>query len=399
MNMLGAGRSLDVTGRPAIEGRGRQARASDEAWTEIHSVRPTAPILRAYSFAIGGERLYRFRWEASPPRRERRLFERFGSNVSAVRDIMTSTFLTDSRRAVRIDFEGDVPLEQRALVERSIAAMAARSMEATSRVLAAESERAALAAEINRPLVKLIEGDPDAAKALGELQTRPQFDDFASLTAPGEYESLTGAGNAEIVLRGLTDTVEVPPYHYSWNWFHTAGSAPFRVVTERPSGILALDARSGGLVPGGANTFVEAHAGFGLSLPSRHCKWGADSVRRMRHSFAVGAQSLGGNATSEGGVECTVMEDANLLTSASHKLWRSRVSGFESDHGGSGADYITDSPLYVEWVASAGHYYTFNVGIWAFSDTHSGVGSAGAQALIEGFVPTMTDGRIVCFFD
>ena len=88
----------------------------------------------------------------------------------------------------------------------------------------------------------------------------------------------------------------------------------------------------------------------------------------------------------------TVFEDGRLLAAASRKLWRGRVSGsvFSPDESASGSQpnqLITGPEL--EFTLRAGHEYTFNAGIWVYSDRSTGVGAGAVQSLLEGFVTRM----------
>jgi hypothetical protein len=87
-----------------------------------------------------------------------------------------------------------------------------------------------------------------------------------------------------------------------------------------------------------------------------------------------------------------VFEDGQFLTGASRRLWRSRVSGTvfdpdESASGGQGNHVITGPEL--QFTIRAGHGYTFNAGIWVFSDRSPGVGAAGVQSLLQGTMTKM----------
>jgi hypothetical protein len=180
----------------------------------------------------------------------------------------------------------------------------------------------------------------------------------------------------------------VPPYDFSWSWHDQNGHAPFGMIVNRPDGNVGLDARSGSF-EGGASGFVNAHAGFGVFLSSDTTaqKFPHAVLNPGRFSHTMRAVGIGSNATSEGGFEITVFEDGHFLTGASRQLWRRRISAGESTSGGEPDHVITGPEL--DFTIRAGHGYTFNAGIWVFSDRSSGIGAAAAQSLLQGFVTRM----------
>jgi hypothetical protein len=301
---------------------------------------------------------------------------------------MAATNETVNEPTVQLHFSEAVPPEQRIVVERSIQTMAARSAEERDRARAAEAEQAKLQAALDNPLKKLIEQDPAAAKQLQELLVYQQpLVDIASLL---REELPTEAEDATLVLRDVQTRVHGPPYHFDWTWHRTDGRPPREVTLKRPTGEVGLQARSGPLVEG-ADKFVEAHAGFGLLFrPPVDGLLRGDSLRRMFWSYVVIAiGAVGCNATSEGGTECTILEDGQLRQRAVHRLWRKRVSNGEHDVADS-QGLITDTPMPLQWPMRAGHEYTFNVGVWVYTDNTSGVGQSGAVSVIRGVVPGMT---------
>lgn len=115
--------------------------------------------------------------------------------------------------------------ELRQAAERSVDTLAARSAEAFAQARTADEEQAKLTETLHAPLLKVIEKDQEAGKALQELRTR----DMLSLDSPSSLHSDT----QEITTRDvvpLTDLqgareIRVPPYDFSWSWHH--GKAPF----------------------------------------------------------------------------------------------------------------------------------------------------------------------------
>lgn len=87
-----------------------------------------------------------------------------------------------------------------------------------------------------------------------------------------------------------------------------------------------------------------------------------------------------------------MFEDGQVLTGASLRLWRSRVSGSvfspsESTSGGQGNHVITGPEL--QFTMRQGHGYTFDAGIWAYSDRSTGIGAGAVQSLVEATLTRM----------
>ncbi|MDP8922959.1 MAG: hypothetical protein M3O34_08805 [Chloroflexota bacterium] len=294
---------------------------------------------------------------------------------------------------VQIAFHDDMtePKLRRA-AERSVATLLAHSADAVARARAAEARRSELVAALNAPVAKLIEADAAAVKALDELRTEHLFDvrptDALNVATPYDPNTVS----LRVALRAPVQ-VRVPPYDFAWSWSN--GNAPFNQVLVNATGRVGLDARSGSM-PGGASGFVEAHAGFGLILStSRTVTVTGRSFRRMKYSYEVRAVGVGGNATSEGGMEFTALEDGRLVASASEKLWRHRVSatyssGFDEHGAGGEGPYAVTEPRELVFTMNPGHEYTFNVGIWVFTDRSTGAGAAAAQSLLQGNVLAIT---------
>lgn len=297
---------------------------------------------------------------------------------------------------IQISFREDVTAADRQQAERAVAALVARRAAAVARDRAAEDSVAEAIGAISGPVLKLVEQDPPASEALEKLRSQ-------ELMQP---EAMDGLGHGAAFTLGydfqasepregvgLRSLGFVPPYDFQWAWHDVAGNPPFNIVQNRASGRLGLDARSGSL-PGGASGFVNAHAGFGVFLRSDVTtqKFPHAVLNPGRYSFQLRAVGVGGSATSEGGFEITVFEDGQFLTGASRKLWRSRVSASlgdpdESASGGQGNHVITGPEL--QFTIRPGRGYTFNAGIWVFSDRSSGAGAAAVQSLLEGTLTRM----------
>jgi hypothetical protein len=299
----------------------------------------------------------------------------------------TMTDVTDTKldlpAQVQLSFRDDVNDVDRENAERSVAALIARSAAIVAQNRATEAELAKLTGALNKPLENMIEGDHDAARARETLRAR-QLMNADTMDALGESPP------QELSVRTLGF---VPPYDFSWAWHDTNGHAPFSTRLDRPSGRVGVDARSG-QVTGGASGFVNAHVGFGVFLRSDTTKkvFPHSGLDPGRWSFAARAIGVGSNAVAEGGFELTVFEDGQYLTGASRRLWRGRVSGTvfdpdESASGRQGPQFFAGPEL--EFTIRAGHGYTFNAGVWAFSDRSTGAGAAGVQSFIEATIKRM----------
>jgi hypothetical protein len=101
------------------------------------------------------------------------------------------------------------------------------------------------------------------------------------------------------------------------------------------------------------------------------------SLRRSDHEFLVSAGGFGGDATAEGGLEMTALEDGRLLDAVADKRFRLRVSDGESGSAGFEGGLTTGNPLELTWTMQPNKGYTFNVGGWVFCEQHFGGGLGG----------------------
>jgi hypothetical protein len=294
----------------------------------------------------------------------------------------------------QIEFQEGMPPERRRSVELSVATLVERANEATARARAASVERAERTAALQRPLLELIRSDPAAAKALDAAQSRlGPVDDVGRLQPRG---GRTRKG-PNLITFDASDAPEVfaIPYHFNWRWFVPTGGAPRTSIADLPSGEIGLDARAAPPPDGIDVSFIDAHAGFGISLTTDHeVQATARSLRNVRYAYSVSA-GLFGDATVEAGEEMTAMEAGNVLDDDKTIVFHRRVSGsnvldpVESGSGDSGG-VGTGEHMEVTWTMLPGHFYELNVGQRVFVERHPGVGGAGGISQIQGTVILMT---------
>jgi hypothetical protein len=281
----------------------------------------------------------------------------------------------------------------RQLTRQSIDTLIARSVGSIKRARENDAALTKLTDAINAPIARLIQNDPQAVSALEELRKRSLseadadtfYSDASSDVATG---GITISNRGDLRPRAFAGR---PPYDFSWSWHDLNGGGPFDMRMNPSSGYVGLIARSGS-VDGGFSGFVNAHAGYGIHLRTDHPRtvsFGAqiESAHRAHNMMAHGASS---SATSEGGIECTALENGRLIMSSSFKWWRKRISINETADDREGPIHI-DVPKSDPrtFTMQPGRDYTFNIGLWVFSDRTPGIGVAGVNAVIEGNVALM----------
>ncbi|MFC8383533.1 hypothetical protein [Nocardia sp. NPDC057272] len=257
--------------------------------------------------------------------------------------------------------------------------MIERSSAATAHRRAGAAERTAISQALYAPLIRLAQQDPDTADTLRSAEETPVplDEDLAHLRRTDSHG--TPETMAKLDIRAGTEIFGIP-YHFEWAWHDPAGGAPFEIVVDRDNGRVAIDGRAGPKI-GGADDFVSARAGFGVSLQTTHeVSAMGRAYRTTDDHYSVGA-GFGGDATTEGGTDLTVFENGNFIASATDKRWRKRVSQnevdvYSSDGFGPGAT------IDVFWTMRPGNTYTFNVGAWVFAERHDGLGNTWSQSSI-----------------
>jgi hypothetical protein len=293
-------------------------------------------------------------------------------------------------------FDERIPEDRRQEIRNSVNTMVTRRIDENThrRELAAEDR--ALADAFAEPFLEQLRNSARGADALqlaadrGRTRTLDVSElGVASEENPSRYVSAGALDYPFTTTRdfqGPATQIFPIPYHFSWSWHDLNGSPPFKQIITPASGRAALDARVGN-APGATGTFVNAHAGYGVSLRSDHRV--ACMARSLRSSNDIGAAAAGfnGDATVEAGCEMTVMQNGRLVSIAVDKRFRGRVSGsighptenYNYDNGGFGPG----ATIEVFWTMEANTNYELNVGAWVFAEAHQGIGGAGAQSLID----------------
>src|SRR5687768_8777689 len=244
--------------------------------------------------------------------------------------------LDQSSSNLQINFREGLPQRERELAERSVATLVSNATEKFAKVRAAEAERAKVTAALNAPIQKLIEQDPEAVKAIDSLRNGYLIDQDSKLAfaveppAPLARRPIIQFGPLNfqaIAIRPID--VRVPPYDFQWSWHLPDGFPPADQLLDKNTGRVGLSAASG---PGGVSGFINAHAGFGLSLfADRDVTAIGRSLRIMHYGYSLNAIGVDSSATSEGGLEFTALEDGTLINIVSEKLWRKRVSSTDEN--------------------------------------------------------------------
>jgi hypothetical protein len=306
-------------------------------------------------------------------------------------------------------FDGqDLTDEQRTYVERSIKGMVKHSATIRDRARAQRARREKLSDAINSPLMKLIENDEAAMTAFKNLiREEPRYDiDVNSLLNPDssatrveDYvhlrpSSVVTSTDRSTPVRSTnardTGVTDFPPYHFDWKWHRIEGSPPTLSDTDRPSGTVIIRAAAGPLAQGSGPKFVEAHAGFGLFYrPSTDGILIGEADRRfVKVGYEMGAFGIGSWAVTEGGSECTILEEGQFKVGDSRQLWHERVS--VNEHRKYESNLFGDGLMRIQLPVRAGVGYTFNMGAWLHVDNASGVGQSGVIATVKMELPVMT---------
>ena len=297
----------------------------------------------------------------------------------------------------QISFREDLPEPEREVATHSVATLVSRAEERFARFRSIAAEQSQLRSAINAPLQRIVEQDPEARRAFDTLRHQdlihregmPELDPEPLPVMSGHFTMPFNPFNfpttAEVAaLRPRILDVRVPPYDFEFSFF--SGNPAFQQLLSKETGHVGLQARSGS-IDGGASGFVRAHAGFGVVFTTAHASMARGrSFRRMRYTYAVNAIGIGGNATSEGGMDFGAFEDGRLLGTVSSTLWHRRVSSDDDLEQEDVGPFAVTDPDELAFPVEPGHLYAFPVGIWVFSDREPGWGVAAAFSMLQGKV-------------
>ncbi|WP_433671619.1 hypothetical protein ACQP06_08065 [Nocardia sp. CA-136227] len=300
-------------------------------------------------------------------------------------------------------FNERIPEGRRQEIRNSISGLITQQIDANTRRREAAAEERALADALQEPYLDQLRNSTRGADALrlAAERGRTRTLDVRELTpAAAENPSRNVPAGAFDYQFAPTRDFEGPPtrvfaipYDFHWFWHDLNGSPPFNQIITDDSGRVALDARVGN-ASGATGTLVNAHAGYGVSLRSdRRVNCMARSFRSTQ-DFGIASAGLSADATVEAGCEMTVMQAGHLVTMATDKRFRGRVSGtlntptqnYEYDTGGFGPGAVIE----VLWTMEANTDYELNVGAWVYAESHHGIGGASAQSQIDAKVIFMS---------
>ena len=263
-------------------------------------------------------------------------------------------------------FSEDLDAEQRERVTISVDALVARSRARYAEMSTDNDDRRAFAAAH----LRLVEQDAAAVEAITELEERRK----ARFGARRAAEEWSFSQDVMPVFRAAdSPSLQIfpLPYHFAWEWHN--GNAPAVSMADRVEGTIrvgtgaAFDAERS-----------DAHAGFGVFVTTDVPRAVIGrSFRRSDHEYMVSAGGFGGDATAEGGLEMTALEDGRLLDAVADKRFRRRVSDGESESVSFQGGLTTGNPLELTWTMQPNKGYTFNVGGWVFCEQHFGGGLGG----------------------
>jgi hypothetical protein len=276
----------------------------------------------------------------------------------------------ETPRGFQVGFSENLTAPDRAIAERSVQAHIAHVTQARAERRRITDGQAKAASAVNAPLAKLVEADPAAAKSLTDAADRRR-----ELLGQLDIEAPTFPRTRDLPLDlmrvandGVADQIFPIPYHFDWRWHRGAegSSSADRSTGEVTVGTTVDDV-----------DFSDVHAGVGVLMrPTEFRRVKARSLRSSWESYLVAAGGFGGDATAEGGMEMTILEDGQLLSSAQDKRFRKRLSDGESDQWDSGG-FGTGDAIEVACLMTPGREYTINVGAWVYCEQHGGFGIGG----------------------
>jgi hypothetical protein len=287
---------------------------------------------------------------------------------------------------VILQISDDVPPEHRDAIQASVATLARRSAEASRRALERLKARNQLRTAMAGPLRKLIEEDANASEALAAVSRQREQD---RLDQPPQEPMRPTVKVVERLSReeaaaGFADQVFGPPFHFQWAWHN--GGPPARSFADRVSGRIELDTFADD-----NRGWSDVHAGFGVALSTDRVKSVIGrSGRNSNYRYVVDSDWPSGVALAEGGIEMTALENGILVSSASDKRFRGRVS-VGDDARDEWPGWTLGESINVDFVMRPGRGYTFNVGAWVVCQADGGFASAQIHANAWALTAFFTD--------
>jgi hypothetical protein len=280
-------------------------------------------------------------------------------------------------------FSDELDEKQRESVTKSVDAVVTRSRARYTALASDYEARSAFFA----PHMRLVEEDATAVKALTELDDRRK----ARFQERSVVDEWPAAKEDFVPAFGGSDAPGIEvfplPYHFAWEWHN--GNPPSTSTSDRLDGTIRV---ANGVAFDSERS--DAHAGFGVFLTTNVPRAVIGrSLRRSDHTWWVSAGGFGGDATAEGGLEMTALEDGRFLDAVADKRFRRRVSDGESASEPFQLGLTTGNPLELTWTMQPNKGYTFNVGGWVFCEQHFGFGPGGfsyASAEVRAQVSALT---------
>ncbi|WP_227984826.1 hypothetical protein [Nocardia spumae] len=275
---------------------------------------------------------------------------------------------------VDVNYSDDLSDDMRREIDKSIAALIDRSNRAAERRRAVQQERVLLREAKKDSFRKLFGSDGQAAYT-SHTTAKEQSAKSESLELPIPPAIDSDELSKAAALRfGLVTKLFQPPFYFDWKWDNSHGTYGLSYTSDK-SGVAAINAE---VKEDGA--FINAHAGVGVALTTETLGSSNDvyvlgrALTWTNRSWFCLAGLQGGDATTEGGTELTVLSDGELITSKPETIWRSRLSDGEYDQFyDPEGPFEVGNPYEVLWTMHPGKVYTFNLGAWVYVECNEGI--------------------------
>ncbi|WP_280306633.1 hypothetical protein [Nocardia neocaledoniensis] len=313
---------------------------------------------------------------------------RQGKAVSTIEGVADMGYAQTS--TAEINYGDNVPDDVRGVIEKSVETLVGRAAERMEKQRALRSRHEEFRAAEKEHYRRQIEGDPESARAFDAARKRLSSVELNNGLADAEPLDAQLVRTAGMFKFGNATKIFWAPFHYTWHWSNHEGtyslSDGMAVGSPGNNGYAGISAAVSTDV-----AWLDAHAGVGVAFTVADVNSSTPvfvmgrSLRWVRKEYSVLAAPGNGDATTEGGVELTVLEGGNLVTVASNKMWRERRSNGEIAQGGGLAEgFQLDPTLEVLWTMQPGRVYTMNLGVWTTVDCDDGIyGDSGAYGYID----------------